>query len=112
MTRCTARAAVPARKGRRAGQPVRSRDLSLTRARRLILAAIRFGRTGYQSLTREISRFRNTCDRDRHPAPQVQIPQHVPARRAEGHGHTDRPGRHHPRQRARLTSGNTGYRHS
>ena len=33
VTLCAARAAVPARKGRRAGQPVRSRDLSLTRAR-------------------------------------------------------------------------------
>jgi hypothetical protein len=40
VTRDAALAAQPTRKGRRAGQAVRYRDLSLTRARRLILAAI------------------------------------------------------------------------
>ena len=66
VTRDAARAAAPARKGRRAAQPVRCRDLSLTRARRLILAGIRSGYAGYQALTREIGKFRNICDRDRH----------------------------------------------
>jgi hypothetical protein len=66
VTRDAALAAQPARKGRRAGQPVRARDLSMARARRAILAAIRSGRAGYQALTREISRFRNACDRSRH----------------------------------------------
>jgi hypothetical protein len=82
VTRDAARAAQPARKGRRAGQPVRSRDLSLTRARRLILAGIRAGiragRTGYQALTREISRFRNICDRDRHRSRKSKSPSTFP----------------------------------
>jgi len=42
------------------------------------------------------------------PCPQVQVPEHVPARRAEGHRHPDRAGRHHTREHARLTSRNTG----
>ena len=78
VTRCAARAAVPARKGRHAGQPVRSRDLSLTRARRLILAGIRSGVTGYKALTREIGRFRNACDRDRHRARKSKSPSTFP----------------------------------
>ena len=78
VTRCAARAAVPARKGRHAGQPVRSRDLSLTRARRLILAGIRSGATGYKALTREIGRFRNACDRDRHRARKSKSPSTFP----------------------------------
>jgi hypothetical protein len=66
VTRDAARAAQPARNGRRAGRPAGSRDLSLTRARRLILAAIRCGYAGYQALASQISRFRNACDRNRH----------------------------------------------
>jgi len=38
------------------------------------------------------------------PLPQVQVPQHVPARRPERHDHPHRPGRDHPGQHARLTS--------
>jgi hypothetical protein len=78
VTRDAARAAQPARKGRRAGKPVASRDLSLTRARRLILAGIRSGRTGYQALTREISRFRNACDRNRHRPRKSKSPSTFP----------------------------------
>ncbi|MGH3123666.1 MAG: hypothetical protein ACRDND_21975 [Streptosporangiaceae bacterium] len=66
VTRDAARDARRARKGRRAGQPVRYRDLSLTRARRLILAAIRAGQAGYTALTRKIAEYRNVTDRDRH----------------------------------------------
>jgi len=66
VTRDAALAAAPARKGRRAGQPVRPRDLSHARARRAILAAIRSGSTCHQALTREIGRYRNVCDRNRH----------------------------------------------
>jgi hypothetical protein len=47
VTRGAALAAVPARKGRRAGQPVQPREIPFTAARRAILAAIRAGRTGY-----------------------------------------------------------------
>jgi hypothetical protein len=66
VTRAATRAAAPARKGRRAGQPIRYRDLSLTRARRLILAAIRSGKTCYQALTSQIAKHRIVTDRDRH----------------------------------------------
>jgi hypothetical protein len=79
MTRGVTRdAARPARKGRRAGQPVGSRDLSLTRARRAILAAIRSGQTGYQALIREISRFRNICDQGRHRHRKSKSPSTFP----------------------------------
>jgi hypothetical protein len=66
VTRDAARAAAPARKGRRAGQPVRYRDLSLTFSRRLSLAAIRTGHVSYDTLTSQIARHRTVVDRDRH----------------------------------------------
>jgi Insertion element 4 transposase N-terminal len=78
MTRGVARDAAltarPARKGRRAGHAVRYRDLSLTRARRLILAAIRSGRASYQTLTSQIARFRTVTDRNRHRARKSKSP--------------------------------------
>jgi hypothetical protein len=66
VTRAAALAAAPARKGRRAGQPVRYRDLSLARARRLILAAIRAGTAGYTALASKIAEYRTVTDRNRH----------------------------------------------
>jgi len=66
VTRDAALAAAPARKGRRAGQPVRYRDLSLARARRLILAAIRARAASYQALTSRIAEYRTVTDRHRH----------------------------------------------
>ena len=78
MTRGVARdaalAAVPARKGRRAGQPVRPREISHARTRRAILAAIRAGRTGYEALTREIGKYRTIADRNRHRARKSKSP--------------------------------------
>jgi hypothetical protein len=78
MTRGVARdaalTALPARKGRRAGQAVRYRDLSLTRARRLILAAVRSGRASYKALTSQIARFRTVTDRNRHRARKSKSP--------------------------------------
>jgi hypothetical protein len=78
MTRGVARdaatAAQPAAKGRRAGQPVRYRDLSLTLARRLILAAIRSGKTSYKAMTSQIARFRAVTDRNRHRARKSKSP--------------------------------------
>jgi hypothetical protein len=78
MTRGVARdaalAAVPARKGRRAGQPVRPREISHARTRRAILAAIRTGRTGYEALTREIGKYRTIADRNRHRARKSKSP--------------------------------------
>jgi len=78
MTRGVARdaaaAAVPARKGRRAGQPVRPREISHSRTRRAVTAAIRAGRTCYQALTREIAKYRVTVDRNRHRARKSKSP--------------------------------------
>jgi transposase IS4-like protein len=74
VTRDAALAARPARKGRRAGQPVRYRDLSLTRARRLILAAIRSGRASYKALASQIANHRTVADRDRHRARKSKSP--------------------------------------
>jgi hypothetical protein len=70
MTRAVIRdaalAAVPARKGRRAGLLVRPRDLSCARAVRAILHAIRLGHDCYQAVTSEIARHRNVIGRSRH----------------------------------------------
>ncbi len=67
-------AAVPAGKGRRAGLPVRPRDLSFARAVRAALSAIRLGRDCYQAVTSEIGQYRNTLDRDRHRARKSKSP--------------------------------------
>ncbi|HEY6787525.1 MAG TPA: transposase domain-containing protein [Trebonia sp.] len=78
MTRGVARdaalAASPARKGRRAGQPVRPRDISHARTRRAVLAAIRSGRAGYEALTRAIGKYRVVVDRSRHRARKSKSP--------------------------------------
>ena len=74
VTRDAALAAQPAGKGRRAGQSVRSRDLSLARSRRLILAAIRSGQIPYQALTSKIAEYRTVTDRDRHRARKSKSP--------------------------------------
>ena len=78
MTRGVARdaalAAAPARKGKRAGLPVRPRDLSFARALRAVLSAIRLRSACYQAVTREIGRYRNTLDRDRHRARKSKSP--------------------------------------
>jgi hypothetical protein len=82
MTRGVARdaalAAAPARKGKRAGLPVRPRDLSFTRALRAVLSAIRLGNTCYQAVTSEIGRYRNTLDRGRHRARRSKSPSSFP----------------------------------
>jgi Transposase DDE domain len=78
MTRGVARdaalAAAPAKKGRRAGRPVRPRDLSHARAVRAVLSAIRLGSACYQAVTSEIGRYRNIVDRDRHRARKSKSP--------------------------------------
>jgi Insertion element 4 transposase N-terminal len=78
MTRGVARdaalTAVPARKGRRAGQPVRPREISHAAARRAILTAIRSGSTGYTAVTSAISKFRTVVDRNRHRARKAKCP--------------------------------------
>ena len=67
-------AAVPAGKGRRAGLPVRPRDLSFARAVRAVLSAIRLGHDCYKAVTSEIGQYRNTLDRDRHRARKSKSP--------------------------------------
>jgi hypothetical protein len=73
-----ARAARPARKGRRAGLGVRPRDLSFARALRAILSAIRLGHDRVQAVTSEISGFRNVTGRDRHRARKSKSPSSFP----------------------------------
>jgi hypothetical protein len=78
MTRGVARnaalAAAPARKGRRAGQPVQPREISHARTRRAVLAAIRAGRTCYTALTSTIGTYRTVADRNRHRARKSKSP--------------------------------------
>jgi hypothetical protein len=81
LARATARAAaanaVPARKGRRAGQPVHPREISFTAARRAIIAATRSGaataslpaalaRACRARALADLARYRVVIDRDRH----------------------------------------------
>ena len=82
MTRGVARdaalAAVPARRGRRAGQPVQPREIPFTATRRAVLAAIRLGRTGYTALTRTLAKCRTVIDRNRHRARKAKCPSTFP----------------------------------
>ena len=71
-------AAVPARKGRRAGLTVRPRDLSFARAVRAVLSAIRLGHHCYQAVTGDIGRYRTVVDRDRHRARKSKSPSSFP----------------------------------
>jgi Insertion element 4 transposase N-terminal len=73
-----ARAAVPARKGRRAGLTVRPRDLSFARALRAALSAIRLGHDCYQAVTSQIAGYRNTVDRCRHRDRKSKSPSPFP----------------------------------
>jgi hypothetical protein len=81
LARATARtaaaAAVPARRGRRAGQPVHPRQISFTAARRAIIASVRSGAAtaslpaALTTAARDralaaLARRRVTIDRDRH----------------------------------------------
>ena len=76
MTRGVARdaalTAVPARKGRRAGQPVRPREISFTAARRAVINAIRHGPASYTALTSAISKSRVITGRNRHRARKIK----------------------------------------
>ena len=74
VTRDAALAATPAGKGRRAGLAIRPRDLSLARAIRAVIAAIRSGRACYDAVAREIAGRRVTVDRDRHRARKSKSP--------------------------------------
>jgi hypothetical protein len=84
VVRDAALAAVPARKGRRAGLGVRPRDLSFARAVRAVLSAIRLGYANYQAVTSEIGRSRTIVDRDRHRARNSKSPSPFPHAGAQG----------------------------
>jgi hypothetical protein len=73
LARDAALAAVPARKGRRAGQPVQPREISFTAARRAAISAIRHGTASYTALTSAISRNRVIADRNRHRARKTKV---------------------------------------
>jgi hypothetical protein len=77
IARAAARQAAPARKGRRAGQPVHPREISFTAARRAAIAAVRHGTAtaglprpviaaGCRAVIDRIGRCRISVDRHRH----------------------------------------------
>ena len=90
VARQAARLAAPARKGRRAGQPVQPREISFTAARRAAVTAVRDG-TATASLPaplttarrkealRDLGKRRIVIDRDRHRARKTKARQAFPA---------------------------------
>ncbi len=74
VTRDAALAALPARKGRRAGQPVQPREIPFTATRRAVITAIRLGKTGYTALTSALGKLRTVVDRNRHRVRKAKCP--------------------------------------
>jgi hypothetical protein len=90
VARQAARLAVPARKGRRAGQPVHPREISFTAARRAAITSVRTGTATAslpaaitagrrQDTLRDLGRCRVTIDRDRHRDHKTKARQAFPA---------------------------------
>ena len=90
VARQAARSAAPARKGRRAGQPVQPREISFTAARRAAITTVRNGCataslpaaiiTARRSGTlRDLGKRRVTIDRDRHRDRKTKARQAFPA---------------------------------
>ncbi len=90
VTRQAARHAAPARKGRRAGQPVHPREISFTAARRAAVATTRNGAATaslpapvtaarYHDTLHDLGRRRFTIDRDRHRDHKTKARQAFPA---------------------------------
>jgi hypothetical protein len=90
VARQAARHAAPARKGRRAGQPVQPREISFTAARRVAITTARAGTATaslpaaitaarYHDTLRDLGRRRFTIDRDRHRARKTKARQAFPA---------------------------------
>ena len=88
--RAAARSAAPARKGRRAGQPVCPREISFTAARRAAITTTRNGTAtaslpaalttgGRHETLRDLGRRRVTVDRDRHRDHKTKARQAFPA---------------------------------
>ena len=110
VTRQAARHAAPARKGRRAGQPVHPREISFTAARRAAVATTRNGAATtslpapvtaarYHDTLHDLGRRRFTIDRDRH-RDHNQGPPGIPRRRTRDH-HPHGARRHHHLRPAR-----------
>ena len=90
VARAAARRAAPARKGRRAGQPVHPREISFTAARRAAIATTRSGAAtaslpgpltaaARASALRDLGRRRVVIDRDRHRDHKTKARQPFPA---------------------------------
>ena len=90
VARQAAQHAVPARKGRRACQPVHPREISFTAARRAAITTTRAGAATaslpaavtaprYQDTLRDLGRRRFTIDRDRHRDRKTKARQAFPA---------------------------------
>ena len=88
--RQAARLAIPARKGRRTGQPAHPREISFTAARRAAITSIRTGAATAslpaaitaarrQATLRDLGRRRVTIDRDRHRDHKTKARQAFPA---------------------------------
>ena len=116
--RAAAAVAIPARRGRRAGQPVHPRQISFTAARRAVITSVRAGAGDRQPARRphggEPGRhpgWPGPAPRPGRPAPaprpQDQGPARLPAgRAAPGHPHRASRDQHLPAP-DRLTPGNT-----
>ncbi|OHV20266.1 hypothetical protein BBK14_08515 [Parafrankia soli] len=90
LLRQAAASATPARRGRRAGQPVAPRELSFTAARRAAVATIRSGaataslpdrlvQDRHQQVLADLGRHRHTIDRNRHRDRKAKSPRPFPA---------------------------------
>jgi hypothetical protein len=95
LARTAGRQAVPARKGRRAGQKVQPREISFTAARRAVLASTRSGATTaslpapmaaafHHATLRALGKRRIVIDRDRHRDRKTKARQGFPG---AGPGH-------------------------
>ena len=76
--RRAALAAAPARKGRRAGQPVQPREISHTAARRAVIAAIRCGEDQLHRPDQHTRKMPHGHRPEPAPRPQGEIAQRIP----------------------------------
>ena len=70
-------------------------------------AAIRAGKTGCTTLTRELAKHRTVIDRNRHRTRKAKCASTFPRAGRGGHGHPHRRSRHHHGEHTRLTSRNS-----
>ena len=116
--RAAAAVAIPARRGRRAGQPVHPRQISFTAARRAVIASVRSGAAtaslpaaltaaNRDAILAGLARRRVQVDRHRHRDRKTKARPGLPAgRAAPGHPHRASRDQRLPAP-DRLTPGNT-----